>query len=222
MGFHKIPNKDEWIIIFDRFNDAWSRYSYKEENDELRASVKPEKGAFKETMGHSLDNVTDNRVDVVVEWENVRVAFTVDIGDVGARLLNSVRSQTVSLPLNAANFVLDYKIEGSFGEVIDWVDGPPSGTKPARPRYSQIYVKSRILAATGKTAEAIALAEKTIAFGNAENTKAVVAGNRAMLSQNRLNSLLFKVKSWRGEKRFNSKKKKPQLKQRISNCYFFN
>lgn len=203
-GFHTIPNKDEWIIIFNEVNDAWGSFSYKEENDALRINVKPEKGSFKETMGFSLENVTDNSADVVIEWENIRVPFTVDVGDVAGRLLNLVRTQYVSIPFNGANFVLNSKIEASYGEAIGWVDGVLSGAKPDQADYSQIFfdgnfIKSRLLAATGKKAEAIALAEKTIAFGNAENKKAVDAGKRAMFSQNRINSLQSQVKNWKGE-----------------------
>ncbi len=203
-GFHAIPGEGEWIIIFNKVNDAWGSFSYKEENDALRITAKPVTGAFKETMGYSLENVTDHTVDVVIEWEKIRVPFTVDIGDVGGRLLNAVRTQSITTPLNGANFVLDSEIESSYGEAIVWVDGILASTKSDNPRYGQIYfdatfTKSRLLAASGKKAEAIALAQKTIAFGNAENKKATDAGKRATINQNRINSLQSQVKSWKGE-----------------------
>jgi hypothetical protein len=41
-GLHAIPSKDNWTIIFNKVNDSWGSFSYKQENDQLRVTAKPQ------------------------------------------------------------------------------------------------------------------------------------------------------------------------------------
>ncbi len=68
-----IPGEKEWVIIFQNYAKQWGAFSYKEENDVLRASVKATKpSAFVETF---VINVVGD--GVTLEWENTKVHFTI-------------------------------------------------------------------------------------------------------------------------------------------------
>ncbi len=203
-GFHAIPDANEWTVIFNKVNNAWGSFSYKQENDALRVKVKPQNGRFQESLTYLIENVTGNSAVVTLAWGNVRIPFKVDIGDVGARILNSFRSQQASMPLQAANFVLSSKREANYAEAVGWADSVMASTKAGQPGYRRIkynvgFVKSRLLAAMGKTQEAIALAEQTISFGTAENKKAADSGKRPLFNPNGMNFLANLVKGWKGE-----------------------
>jgi hypothetical protein len=96
-GLHSIPNKDEWTIIFNKVNNEWGSYNYDQKQDALRVTAKPMKSDLQETMSLSFENVKANTADIVVAWENVKVPFTIDVGDVSARILADVRNQMANL-----------------------------------------------------------------------------------------------------------------------------
>ena len=203
-GFHVIPNTGEWIIIFNKINNAWGSFSYKEENDALRVSVKPQAGNHQESLTYTIENVSGNSADVVLAWEKVRLPFKVDVGDVSKRLLNSARAQKASIPLRAANYVLSSKLTENYAEAISWVDDITASSKEGQSGYAQIhfnggFVKARLLAAMGKKQEAAALAEKTIALANKTNKKATDAGKRKPFSSRGIGFLANLMKGWKAE-----------------------
>jgi len=68
-----IPGENEWTIIFNKTANQWGAYEYKEVDDALRVTVKPEKtDKFVETFTISVEG---NKV--VLRWENTQVAFAV-------------------------------------------------------------------------------------------------------------------------------------------------
>ena len=40
-GLHMIPNENEWTIIFSKTSTAWGSFTYKQDEDALRVTVKP-------------------------------------------------------------------------------------------------------------------------------------------------------------------------------------
>lgn len=69
-----IPGENEWVIILQNYAKQWGAFSYKQENDVLRVSVKPTKPkAFVETFEI---NVVEN--GVTLAWENTKVEFKVN------------------------------------------------------------------------------------------------------------------------------------------------
>src|ERR1700730_6527820 len=40
-GFHTIPDKDQWTVIFSKNSTSWGSFSYDEKEDALRVNVKP-------------------------------------------------------------------------------------------------------------------------------------------------------------------------------------
>ncbi len=170
-GLHTIPNKNEWTIIFNKVNDAWGSFSYKQENDQLRVTAKPQAVAeSQETMSLGLENIKAKTAEVVIRWEKLRVPFTIDVGDMNARVLGDIRGQMKSLkaddfrtPSQAASWIYSQKMTANYAEAIGWLDT----SLKAKETPNALGLKAYLLADSGKKAEAIVAAERAIQLAKA-------------------------------------------------------
>ncbi len=164
-GFFSIPNKDEWIIVFSKTNNAWGSFSYDAKQDQLRVTVKPQTAEMHETMSIGFENIKTTSSDVAIRWEKVRVPFSIDIGDMNGRVLSYIREQMKMVkaddfrsPMDGANFVYGKKMTANYGEAIGWLDA----LLERKQTVGALALKANLLAETGKTAEAIATGEKAV------------------------------------------------------------
>lgn len=73
-GLFTLPNKEEWVIIFNKTPNQWGAYKYAEADDVLRVKVKPTKAPqFTERMTFTVDKSGK----VALLWGNEQVAFNV-------------------------------------------------------------------------------------------------------------------------------------------------
>jgi Protein of unknown function (DUF2911) len=83
-AFFAIPTEKEWILIFNNIHDQWGAFTYNEAKDALRIKVKPVKGDYTEWLYYSFTNMVvkkrgnPNSAVVNLNWENLRVPFTVE------------------------------------------------------------------------------------------------------------------------------------------------
>ncbi len=73
-----IPNPDEWTIILNKVADQWGAFKYDPKEDLLRFKVKPVEHEFRERLMFSIDYKTPYSADVNIDWEKLRVSFTID------------------------------------------------------------------------------------------------------------------------------------------------
>jgi hypothetical protein len=184
-GLHTIPTQNEWTVIFSKINNAWGSFTYNPKDDQLRITAKPQKGEFQESMWIGLENIKATTADVVIRWENVRLPFTIDVGDVRGRTLANIRQHIANLkaddfrtPITGANWILSEKMTANYEEALGWVDKSLS----IRETFGGLSAKAQILAAMGKKQEAIASAEKAIQVGKAANPPANTANLERMLA----------------------------------------
>ncbi len=73
-GFFIIPaEKGDWIVIFNKENDEWGAFSYKQEEDALRVNVTPEfVGDNQEQLNYSIG---ENAINFA--WEKARLTIPV-------------------------------------------------------------------------------------------------------------------------------------------------
>lgn len=168
-GFHTIPGKDEWVVIFSKDNDKGGSFSYDQKNDALRVTVKPQTIPMQETLSYDFSEVTPRASKLSLKWEKVSVPFTVDVGDIYGRSLTAIRDAISKRgdslgPLNqGAGYVFTFRIKENYEEALGWLN-TSLGTREA---FGPMVTKARILAEMGKTAEAIATGEKAITVGKA-------------------------------------------------------
>ena len=73
-GFFIIPNENaEWTVIFNKKNDAWGAYSYKEADDALRVNVKP--NFVSENQEQLKYEVGEDAI--LFAWEKARLSIPV-------------------------------------------------------------------------------------------------------------------------------------------------
>ena len=73
-GLFTIPNKEEWVVIFNKTPQQWGAYKYAEADDALRIKVKPTKAPqFTERMTFNVDK--SGKVSLL--WGNEEIDFTV-------------------------------------------------------------------------------------------------------------------------------------------------
>ena len=167
-SLHTIPTKDEFTIIFNSVANQWGSFSYDAAKDTLRVKAKSEwVNDTKEWLEYSIDPVDDSSARVNIRWERLRVPFTVEVKDVKGLALQKARAAVAAAkaddwrtPLQAANFVLlsENKIDP---EAIGWLEQ----SIKVRETFGNMYTKARVLAAQGKTEEAITVGEKALAIG---------------------------------------------------------
>jgi hypothetical protein len=166
-SLHTIPTKDEFTIIFNSIANQWGSFSYDAAKDTLRVKAKAEwVNDNKEWLEYSIDPVDDSSARVNIRWERLRVPFTVEVKDIKGLALLKARAAVAAAkpddwrtPLQAANYVLltEDKLDP---EALGWLEQ----SLKVKETFGNMYTKARVLAAQGKTQEAIAAGEKAMAI----------------------------------------------------------
>lgn len=185
-SLHTIPTESEWTIIFNKTAEQWGSFEYDAKQDALRVTAKPQAAGFHETMSLEFENIKGNAADVVIVWDKTKVPFTIDVGDVNARVLANLRQQMTAVkaddfrtPAQAANWVYAQKLTASYPEAVQWLDKSIA----VRETFGNLNTKARILAAMNKNAEAIATAEKAVQVGKAATPAANTADLEKLLAE---------------------------------------
>lgn len=180
-GFHVIPGKSDWTLIFSKDNDKWGSFTYDEKKDAARVLVKPVTIPTQETLLYEFDDVTANTARVSLRWEKVALPFTIDIGDVHGRSLAAIREAIKNRkaddfrPLNqGASYVRSSKIKANYDEALGWIDE----SIKARETIGNLNIKAGLLAEMGRFDEAVTLGEKALQLAKAAtppNQSAIVS-----------------------------------------------
>jgi hypothetical protein len=173
-SLHAIPGPAEWTIIFNGDPGQWGSFAYDEKKDVLRVKAKPETAAeSQEWLAYQIEPTGEAAARVNIRWEKLTVPFTVEVKDVQTLTLAKAREAVAAAkaddwqtPLQAANYVLNNKLD--LGQAMTWADQ----SIKARENFNNLNLKARILAAQGKTAEAVATGEKALQVGRAANANA--------------------------------------------------
>jgi hypothetical protein len=174
-GFHILPGKTDWTLIFSKDNDKWGSFSYKPENDALRVKVVPAKATMQETLMYEFDDVTANTARVNLRWEKIAVPFTVDIGDVHGRVLAQYRDAIKARKADdaralnqGANYIRTFKRDKNYDEALGWLDE----SIKVKETPGNLNIKATLLAQMGRFDEAVALGEKALTIAKASTPPA--------------------------------------------------
>lgn len=67
-----VPGESEWTVVFSKTAQQWGAYDYKQADDALRVTVRPEAGEMTEAL-----EFTVGPERVVVRWEKLSIGFRV-------------------------------------------------------------------------------------------------------------------------------------------------
>lgn len=156
-GVQTIPTEGDWTVIFSKDADEWGAFSYKQENDALRIQAKPQPADFRERMAFDFEDVTDTKATVVLQWEKVKVPFTLEVDTpklVMAKLNDAVRWQT---PLQAANYCIQNN--ACLDEATRWIDA----SLALQENFANLRAKAMLLAKKNDSKGAATFGDRALA-----------------------------------------------------------
>jgi Protein of unknown function (DUF2911) len=163
-GLHMIPGENEWIVIFSKQNKAWGSFTYKEAEDALRVTVKPQATDMHEALTYDFDSPTRDSAVASLRWDKVAVPFKISVNVdevVAASLQNQLRGlsqYTWDGWDDAGNYLLARKVD--LADALKYEDN----SIQQEDRFENELTKSKVLGAMGKTEEAKATHEKALAM----------------------------------------------------------
>ena len=178
-GFFAIPAKNEWTLIFNKVNNEWGAFTYKVEQDALRVKVAPVTlKTSRESLMYEFESVANNSTNVILSWGTLAIPFTVNVGDINARVLVQIREAVKNAKADdmrtlnqGAGFVLSQKLSANYEEALGWLNKSIS----IKETFGNLSGKANLLAEMGKTKEAIEVGEKAVQVGKAATPAANTA-----------------------------------------------
>ena len=162
-GLHMIPAENEWTVIFSKVSFAWGSFTYKDSEDALRVTVKPQPADFHEALAYDIDDPTENAAIVTMRWEKVAVPFKVSV-NVNEIVAESLHKQLRGLSQytwdgwdDAATYLLAHKT--NLDEALRYEDR----SIQVEERYDNLMSRSQILDAMGKKGEAKTYLDQALA-----------------------------------------------------------
>jgi len=165
-GLHMIPGENEWTVIFSRNATSWGSFTYKQAEDALRITVKPQPADMHNALTYDFDQLTPTSAVVELQWEKVAVPFKVDV-NVNKIVEDSLRQQLRGLAQytwegwdDAANYLLAQKTD--LEEALKYEDQSIEVEK----RFDNLLTKASILEALGRKDDAEANRKQALAMAN--------------------------------------------------------
>jgi tetratricopeptide (TPR) repeat protein len=166
-GLHMIPGENQWTVIFSKDSTAWGSFSYKQDEDALRVTVKPQATDAHDALAYDFDDVKADSAVVTMRWDKVAVPFKVAV-NVNEIVTASIHRQLYGLNQyywegwdDAAGYFLANKIN------LDEALKDEDLSIQAEERYDNLLNKSKILEAMGRKQDAEAFRAKALDKGSA-------------------------------------------------------
>jgi len=153
-GLHMIPGENQWVVIFSKDCTSWGSFNYKQADDALRVTVKPQTTDLHDALTYDFDDVKPDATVVTMRWDEVAVGFKVHV-DVNALVTASIHKQLYGLNQyywegwdDAAGYFLTNKIH--LDEALKYEDLSIQNEE----RFDNLMSKSKILEAMGRKQDA--------------------------------------------------------------------
>lgn len=157
-GLHMIPTEKEWTVIFSRNSTSWGAFTYSQEEDALRVTVKPQTAEFHEALAYDFDDAKADSTVLTMRWEKVAVPVKIGV-NTNEIVQASLRKQLRGLAQytwdgwdDAANYLVSNKL--NMEDALKYCDR----SVQVEERFDNLHTKSIVLTALGKKDEA----EKTL------------------------------------------------------------
>lgn len=166
-GLHMAVYEDgKATVIFSNNSSSWGSFYYKEAEDALRVDVQSMDIAHTEVLTYDVINMDNTSATVALKWEKKAIPFKVEY-DVHSIVIANFKDELRSIPgfgwqgLNqAANYCAQNNVELEQG--LAWVDRSIANTK----NFNNLSTKGQLLTAMGKTSEAQAIMDESVAIAN--------------------------------------------------------
>ncbi|HXM19935.1 MAG TPA: DUF2911 domain-containing protein [Terriglobales bacterium] len=161
-GLHMIPGENQWTIIFSKSHAAWGSFTYKDAEDALRVTVKPQASEPHEALTYDFDDVKPDSAVATLRWEKLAVPFKIDV-NVHDIVQASLHNQLQGLAQytwegwdDAATYLVTNKYD--LDEALQYEET----SIRTEPRFDNLLTKSQILEAMGRKDDAEAAKNKAL------------------------------------------------------------
>ncbi|MCJ8211961.1 DUF2911 domain-containing protein [Mucilaginibacter sp. RS28] len=180
-GLFTIPGKNEWTVIINKTPKQWGAYDYKQADDLVRFTVKPETTKeLTETFTMQFANVTTKACELVLMWEHTAVNVHLTT-DPDAKVMASIDEamKGEKKPYFQA-MMYYYENDKDLNKALEWANELEKD--PNNGMYVKLW-KARILLKQGKKDEAIATAKAGADLARAAKSDEYVRLNEAVIAQ---------------------------------------
>lgn len=167
-GLHMIPGENQWTVIFSKMSTAWGSFSYKQDEDALRVTAKPQPAEFHDALTYDFDDVKADSTVITMRWDKVAVPVKVAV-KVNDLVEASLQRQLRGLNQyywegwdDAANYFLSTKT--NLDEALKFEDR----SIQTEERFDNLMNKSLILVAMGRKDDATTFRSKALDKASAQ------------------------------------------------------
>jgi tetratricopeptide (TPR) repeat protein len=153
-GLHMLPGQNEWVVIFSKNSTSWGSFTYKQDEDALRVTVKSQSAEFREALAYDFDDVTEDAAVLTMRWEKLAVPVKIGV-NTKEFVQASLHKQLRGFPQytwdgwdDAANYLLANKL--SMDDALNYCDR----SIQVEERFDNLFTKSKVLTAMGRKDEA--------------------------------------------------------------------
>ena len=179
-GLLSIPGENEWTIIISKQTDVTSPSAYKQSEDVVRLTAKPEQLPFSvETFMILFENIKPSSMEVSIIWDKTIVSFNVT-ADIDTKVMSQIDEQMKGdkPPYFMAAY---YYLENGkdLNKAVEWFDKAIAENPKAFWIYHQ---KAQAQAKLGKKKEAVATATKSMELAKEMSNPDYVALNEKLIA----------------------------------------
>ena len=171
-GLHMIAGPTEWTVIFSKNSTSWGSFSYDEGEDQLRVQVKTQPAPYREWLSYEFLDRKPDRATVALEWDEVRVPFTIAVPDVTSLYLTTIRNELRNAPgftwqawQAAARYCLQQNV--NFEEALTWADNAIRLPGVGQANFTTYETKAAALSRLSRESEAAKLMDEAVRLPNA-------------------------------------------------------
>jgi tetratricopeptide (TPR) repeat protein len=164
--FFVINQDNSGEVILSKDSRSWGSFWYDPQHDEMRAKIALRAIPPTELLTYDFQNISKNSAELVLNWEKmqfpVKVEFAVDeivIANAGEELKGPTGFNWQGYS-SAANYSLQNKI--NYDKALVWIDQAIAMNS----NFTDLNIKSGLLKATGKTADAESVMKDAIGLGS--------------------------------------------------------
>lgn len=164
-GTHAIfafPSKDlNWKIVFNSDVEQWGAGSYNAEKDLVSLKIKAIETSFTETLLIEINEVTTTSASINIHWDKLKITipFAVNTNEQAQKNIQDAIATGKDLDkvyMNAANYY--FNIVKDNGIALKYINESIN----VKETHNNVFLKARILYASGETKEAIKLGEHAL------------------------------------------------------------
>lgn len=165
-GIHMIPYKDRITVIFSKNHTQWGSFFYDKSEDELRIDIPIQKSSFNEYLKYDFEAVTENKMNLIMKWDEIEIKIPIEVNEIETTL-SVIRDELRTLPRFSWRGSREAALycwlhDTNLDEALSWINLSISYEE----RFENVFLKSQILSALGKTVESNYSLEKALTLGD--------------------------------------------------------